>query len=98
MSTRTIELPEHLDRFIDDAVRSGRGSDASDIVREGLELLEQQGREDRAKLEWLRNAVREADESLARGEGTVLRSREELEGFLSMISERARLRATPNAT
>jgi hypothetical protein len=38
-----------------------------DLTR--LQLLEQRERQDQARLEWLRVAVREATESLDRGEG-----------------------------
>jgi putative addiction module CopG family antidote len=36
-------------------VASGRFSNASEMVREALRLLEQREAEDRAKLEWLRS-------------------------------------------
>jgi len=50
MPTRNVNLTDHFDRFIDDGVTSGRFSSASEVVREGLRLLEQREQEDRAKL------------------------------------------------
>ncbi len=45
MPTRNVNLTEHLDRFVDARVSSGRFSNASEVVREGLRLLEQRERE-----------------------------------------------------
>lgn len=50
MPTRNVNLTEHFDRFIESGVTSGRFSNASEVVREGLRLLEQREQEDKAKL------------------------------------------------
>jgi antitoxin ParD1/3/4 len=52
-------LTEHFDRFIEAEVGSGRYGSASEVVREGLRLIERRKQEERAKLKWLRDAVRE---------------------------------------
>ena len=56
MPTRNVNLTDHFDRFIQARINSGRFSNASEVVREGLRLLEQREKEDKAKLEWLRAA------------------------------------------
>ena len=48
-----MNLTEYLDQFVEESVRSGRFSNASEVVREGLRLLEQRQLENNAKLEWL---------------------------------------------
>ena len=50
MPTRNINLTEHLDHFVARQVASGRYSNASEIVREALRLLEEQEQERKAKL------------------------------------------------
>jgi antitoxin ParD1/3/4 len=40
--TRNINLTEHLHNFVERQVASGRYSNASEIVRESLRLLEEQ--------------------------------------------------------
>ena len=45
MPTRNINLTEHFDRFVERQVSSGRYSNASEIVREALRLLEEQEQE-----------------------------------------------------
>ena len=76
MPTRNVNLTEYFDRFIETRVTSGRFSNASEVVREGLRLLEQREQEDKAKLEWLRAAAKEGFDQLDRGEGIEFESME----------------------
>ncbi|CAM2175054.1 type II toxin-antitoxin system ParD family antitoxin [Paraburkholderia sp. EG304] len=55
----SFTLGEHFSEFVDDRVRSGRYSTASDVVRAGLRLLETE----EARLEALRNALIEGEQS-----------------------------------
>jgi len=66
MPTRNINLTEHLDRFVETRVTTGRYGSASEVVREGLRLLEQHEQEDHAKLEWLRKAAQEGFDQIDR--------------------------------
>ena len=85
MPTRNVNLTDRFDRFIEVGVASGRFSNASEMVREGLRLLEQREQENQAKLEWLRSAVQEGIDDIKRGDYTALRSNEELEEFIDRI-------------
>jgi antitoxin ParD1/3/4 len=87
MPTRNVDLPEHFDRFIESGVSSGRFSDANQMVREGLRLLEEQEKEEQAKLEWLRAAAKEGFDDIERGDYVVLHSPEETAAFLRGIRE-----------
>jgi antitoxin ParD1/3/4 len=58
MPTRNVNLTDHFDRFIEAGITSGRFGNASEAVRDGLPLLEQRESEDKAKLRWLRAAVK----------------------------------------
>src|SRR5271154_6627215 len=87
MPTRNVHLTEHFDKFIEAGIGSGRFSNASEIVREGLRLLEQREEEDRAKLEWLRKAAKEGFDAIDRGDFTVLNSDEEVEQFMREIHD-----------
>ncbi len=82
MPTRNVNLTDHLDRFVESGVTSGRFSNASEVVRDALRLLEQQEAEDRAKLAWLRAAAQEAFDAFDRGEGIELTSDEEISSFV----------------
>jgi len=60
MSRNTsFSLGDHFSKFVERKVAEGRYSSASDVVRAGLRLLE----EDEARLEALRAALIEGEES-----------------------------------
>jgi antitoxin ParD1/3/4 len=90
MPTRNVDLPEHFDQFIEAGISSGRFSDASEIVREGLRLLEEREEEDRAKLEKLRALAKEGFDQLDRGEGIEFESMDELATYLDKLGEEVR--------
>ncbi len=87
MPTRNVNLTEHFDSFIETGITSGRFSNASEVVREGLRLLEQREQEDRAKIEWLRAAAREGFDAIDRGDYVTLNSEEELDALFDQIHE-----------
>jgi antitoxin ParD1/3/4 len=58
MSTRNVVLTERQDELIDALVETGRYQNASEVLREGLRLIEQREAEDAAKLAALRDAAR----------------------------------------
>lgn len=57
MPTRNVVLTDHQQEVIETLVDSGRYQNASEVLREGLRLVEQREREDELKLEALRQAV-----------------------------------------
>ena len=89
MPTRNVNLTEHFDRFIETGITSGRFSNASEVVREGLRLLEQREREDQAKIEWLRAAAKEGFDDIERGDYVTLRSGKEIDDFIDRLGEEA---------
>src|ERR1700730_3797485 len=89
MPTRNVNLTDHLDRFIEAGITSGRFSNASEVVREGLRLLEQREEEDKAKLEWLRAAAKEGFDAIERGDYVTLRSGQDLTEFMRQVGEEA---------
>ena len=85
MPTRNVNLTDHFDTFIETGVTSGRFSNASEIVREGLRLLEQREKEDRARIEWLRAAAKEGVEDIKRGDYVTLRSDREIDNLVDEL-------------
>ena len=98
MPTRNVNLTEHFDRFIDTRITSGRFSNASEVVREGLRLLEQREQEDKAKLEWLRGAVKEATDSIDRGEGIEFETMDDLAAYVHQIGQEVSAELTAGQT
>jgi antitoxin ParD1/3/4 len=69
MPTRNVSLPEKLDQFITAKVESGDYSNASEVMRTALRLLEKEEREYEEKMVVLRAAIAEGDASPDAEEG-----------------------------
>jgi antitoxin ParD1/3/4 len=63
MPTRNVNLTQELDSFLLSRVQSGRYENASEVVRAALRTLEREERIYEAKLEALRAAIDEGDQS-----------------------------------
>jgi antitoxin ParD1/3/4 len=94
--TRNINLTDHLDHFVERQVASGRYSNASEIVREGLRLLEEQEQERQAKLEALRQAAKQGFDEIDQGKGIVLRGKKSIHQFIADIETEVRTKAARN--
>ena len=85
MPTRNISLSDQFDSFIASGIEEGRYGNASEVVREGLRLLQQRDAEDRAKIDWLRGAAQDAIDSIERGEGKSFTSMDALTDHLRRL-------------
>lgn len=81
MPTRNINLTEHYDRYLAEALASGRYKNASEVVRAALRLLEQHDRQEDAKLAALRDAFKEGRGAYERGEFAVMESDADIDRF-----------------
>jgi antitoxin ParD1/3/4 len=88
MPTRNVSLTEHFDHFVERSVSSGRYLNASEVVREGLRLLEQKTREEKAKLSQLREASALGFEAIDKGEFRELRAAQ-IDRHMAAIGKRA---------
>ena len=69
MPTRNINLTPEMDQFIAARIANGDYANASEIVRAGLRALEKDEREDAARIEALKEAIRAGEASgLAKGD------------------------------
>lgn len=57
MPTRNVVLTEHLDEVIDRLVKTGRYQNASEVLRDGLRMVEQRENREKAKLAALKEAA-----------------------------------------
>jgi antitoxin ParD1/3/4 len=87
MPTRNVVLTEHQERLIERLVDTGRYQNASEVLREGLRLVEQRDAEEAAKLKALRKAAHAGFEALDRGEYTEFGGFDELHTYLNDLSE-----------
>lgn len=67
MPTRNVVITEHQQELIESLVESGRYQNASEVLREGLRLVEQREATDAEKLRLLREAVQAGFDDVAAG-------------------------------
>jgi antitoxin ParD1/3/4 len=81
-------LTKHQEKLVETLVGSGRYQNASEVLREGLRLIERREVEDAIKLKALRGAARAGLDALERGEHREFRSMRELRDHLDGLSAR----------
>jgi antitoxin ParD1/3/4 len=88
MPTRNVVLTKHQEKLIETLVEAGRYQNASEVLRDGLRLVEQREAEDAAKLKVLREAARAGVAALDRGEFKEFENIEDLQVYLNDLSEK----------
>ena len=82
-------MSDHQHELVEALVRSGRyGPNASEVLREGLRLLEREEAEEAAKIAVLRRAAEKGWSDLASGRFDDVDD-ESLDGFLGQLGDRA---------
>jgi len=93
MPTRNVVLTKHQEKLIETLVGSGRYQNASEVLREGLRLVEQRVAEDAVKLQLLQEAAHAGFDAIDKGEFKEFGSFDDLQAYLNDLSERV----IPNA-
>lgn len=88
MPTRNVVLTEHQAKVIENLVGAGRYQNASEVMREGLRLVELREAEDSARLKVLRKAAAVGFGALDRGEFKEFGSIDDLNAYLHDLSEK----------
>lgn len=88
MPTTNVVLTKRQEKLIETLVEAGRYRNASEVLRDGLRLVEQREAEDATKLEVLRQAARVGVDALDRGEFKEFESIEDLQAYLNDLSEK----------
>ena len=68
MPTRNVVLTDQQVELVEKLVHSGRYQNASEVLRDGLRLLQRRELEETAKLEAIRGALDEAEAAVAAGD------------------------------
>lgn len=94
MPTRNVVLTKRQEELIETFVESGRYQNASEVLREGLRLVEQRAAEDASKLKARPAAARVGIAALERGEFKEFETAGDLHAYLNDLSERIISRAS----
>ncbi len=83
MATRNIVLTDHQEQLLSTLVKVGRYQNASEVLREGLRLVEEKELQHQQKLLALREAVAEGLQDVEEGRTVSLGVGEEITDYLS---------------
>lgn len=89
MPTRNVVLTNHQATLVEQLVDSGRYQNASEVLREGLRLIEQREAEDASRIIALRNAVKVGMTDFDEERFTKFESPEALDAHLSTTAASA---------
>lgn len=94
MPTRNVVLSEHQQQLVEALVQSGRYQNASEVLREGLRLIEDRDRLEDTKLKALKQAARQGWADVSAGRYSDVAD-DQLEDFVGQLGCRAAKRAKP---
>ena len=89
MRTRNVVITDHQAALIEELVESGRYQNASEVLREGLRLVEQREAEDKAKLKALREAAQVGLDDIAAGRYRRFEDEQSLREHLKALADKA---------
>jgi len=92
MATRNVVLSDHQHEFVESLVQSGRYQNASEVLREGLRLIEERERLESTKLKALKQAARQGLADVAAGRYADVEGAQ-LDDFIAQLGQRAAQRA-----
>jgi len=93
MPTRNVVLTQHQQALIETLVDSGRYQNASEVMREGLRLVERREGEDAARIERLRGMAREGIAAIDRGDFQTFADARALVAHLNTVADEVLTRA-----
>ena len=88
MPTRNVVLSEHQQELVETLVQSGRYQNASEVLREGLRLIEERERIRETKLKALKQAARQGWADVSAGRYADIAD-DRLEDFVGQLGRRA---------
>lgn len=89
MPTRNVVLTDHQTDLIEVLVSSGRYQNASEVLREGIRLIEKQEAEDTARIASLREAAHAGLTDIEAGRFEIFEEPAELQGHLAALTDDA---------
>ena len=90
MPTRNVVLTDHQAALVEQLVQSGRYQNASEVLREGLRMVEQRDGEDAYRLAALRKAAQEGIADIDAGRFKTFESKQGLRDHLQGIAAKVR--------
>jgi len=89
MPTRNVVLTDHQADMVEQLVTSGRYQIASEVLREGLRLVEQREAEDASRLKALRSAVKVGLDGMKANRIKTFNHKDSLRKHLQLLTSKA---------
>ena len=90
MPTRNVVLTDLQAQFVEQLVSSGRYQNASEVLREGVRLIQQREQEQAMRLQALREAVAVGGADIDAGRYTTLESSGAIRSHLKALAQHAK--------
>jgi len=87
MPTRNVVLTDHQAELVEGLVASGRYQNASEVLREGLRLIETRDANEKARQEALRAAIQVGIDDLEAGRYTKFENVEDMQNYLDTFTD-----------
>jgi antitoxin ParD1/3/4 len=87
MPTRNVVLTDHQAELVERLVSSGRYQNASEVLREGLRMIERRDANEKARLEALRAAVQVGIDDIEAGRFQDFESADALADYLDRMTD-----------
>ena len=94
MPTRNVVLSDRQQELVESLVQSGRYQNASEVLREGLRMIEEREQVQEAKFKALKQAARQGWADVAAGRYADVGD-DQLEEFVGQLGRRAAQRGKP---
>jgi antitoxin ParD1/3/4 len=89
----SVALTPHFETLTQQWVSNGRYNNVSEVIRDGLRLLESRVREEEAKLAALRDAAAQGFAAIERGEFQALQSDQDISNLVQQLGQEAKTAA-----
>src|ERR1700677_1181002 len=89
MRTRNVVLTDHQEKLVDELVTSGRYQNASEVLRDGLRLVEGREEDEKAKRKALREAARIGIAHIEAGRYLEFKTPKALRSYLTKLADSA---------
>ena len=90
MPTRNVVMTDHQAALVEQLVQSGRYQNASEVLREGLRMVEQRDAEDAYRLVVLRKAAQEGIADIEAGRFKTFETKQGLRDHLQGMAAKVR--------
>jgi antitoxin ParD1/3/4 len=84
----SVSLTPHFQNLIQQLVAEGQYNNVSEVVREGLRMIEERRKEQKLKLKALKQAIKLGQDDIKAGRYITINSQEELEKLFAELGRR----------